>query len=63
MVDPHKHCVVCGKAIPTDKTFCAEKCERYYEKKMKSQKRHFYLLMVFPIIVVLLFLILSWLQS
>gem|GEM_PF-175162 len=62
MVDPHKHCLVCGKAIPTDKNFCSEKCEGYYEQKVKKQKRYFYVLMAFPIILVLLLLFLSGTQ-
>lgn len=62
MVDPHKHCLVCGKAIPTDKNFCSEKCEGYYEQKVKKQKRYFYVLMAFPIILVLLLLLLSGTQ-
>lgn len=62
MVEPHKHCLVCGKAIPMDKNFCSEKCERYYEQKVKKQKRYFYVLMAFPIILVLLLLFLSGTQ-
>ena len=62
MVEPHRHCLVCGKAIPADKNFCSEKCERYYEKKIKTQKRYFYILMALPIILILLLFILGGVQ-
>ncbi|ADP77711.1 Protein of unknown function DUF2116, Zn-ribbon [Methanothermus fervidus DSM 2088] len=28
MVEPHKHCPVCGKPIPLDKRTCSPECER-----------------------------------
>jgi predicted nucleic acid-binding Zn ribbon protein len=62
MIEPHRHCAVCGKTIPPDETFCSEKCKQYYEKKVKGQKRYFYLLMAFPLILVILLLVFSWLQ-
>ncbi|MEA1993164.1 MAG: DUF2116 family Zn-ribbon domain-containing protein [Euryarchaeota archaeon] len=59
MIEPHKHCMVCGKAIPTDKSFCSEKCEEHYRKRVKKQKMYSYLLMAVPIILIVLLIALG----
>ena len=35
---PHRHCIVCGKAIEPDKTYCSKECEIEAEKERKRQR-------------------------
>ncbi len=35
---PHRHCIVCGKAIEPDKIYCSKKCEIQAEKERKRQR-------------------------
>lgn len=44
---PHKHCGVCGKAIPEDKQFCSVKCREVYEQREKRYRFWTRLLWVF----------------
>ncbi len=46
---PHRHCIVCGKAIEPDQTFCSDDCKREWEKERKRQRN-------FTIFMFLLFL-------
>ncbi len=38
-IQQHKHCLVCEKAIPTDKRFCSERCETIHEERRKRARR------------------------
>ncbi len=53
---PHKHCIVCGKAIDPDKVFCSKECETKYEKERKRQRN--YMIFMFAVLFGLLFLML-----
>lgn len=48
----HKHCVECGRAVPTDKKFCAPQCETDYTTRLK--KKNMVLLLNYGIIGILL---------
>ena len=38
--EPHKHCTVCGLAIPPNKEFCSNKCtNEYFDWKKKKEKK------------------------
>jgi len=52
---PHRHCIVCGKAIEPDKKFCSDNCQKEYEKERKKQ-RNFTLMMFVLLFLVLMFL-------
>ncbi|RLI84441.1 DUF2116 family Zn-ribbon domain-containing protein [Archaeoglobales archaeon] len=54
---PHRHCVICGKAIEPDEITCSEECQRTLEKERKKQ-RNFMIFMMggFLILIILLFL-------
>jgi len=39
MVEDHKHCVVCGKAVPADKLFCSQECEDRLKLQQKRMSR------------------------
>ncbi len=35
---PHRHCVVCGKAIEPEEVFCSDRCERKYNDEKRKQR-------------------------
>jgi predicted nucleic acid-binding Zn ribbon protein len=39
MVEDHKHCVVCGKAVSPDKLFCSQECEERLKQQQKRMAR------------------------
>jgi len=53
---PHRHCVVCGKAIEPDHQVCSEECEEVLKKERKKQRNF----MIFMFAILLLLLLLMW---
>jgi len=53
---PHRHCIVCGKAIEPDKVFCGDDCKKEYERERKRQ-RNFTLMMFALLFLLLIFLL------
>jgi len=51
----HKHCGMCGKAIPADLELCGEECENAKGAMIKKRKTYVYL-MYGAIIVMMIFL-------
>ncbi len=51
---PHRHCLVCGKAIEMDKYYCSEECEEAMKKERKKQRNM--MILMFAILFVLLLL-------
>jgi predicted nucleic acid-binding Zn ribbon protein len=51
---PHRHCIVCGKAIEPDQTFCSDECKNAWEKDRKRQRN--FMLLWFILLFVLLFM-------
>ena len=53
----HKHCNVCGKAVPVSKDLCSEECEKQWEelvRKRKMMQYLFYGASIFLIMMILL---------
>ncbi len=46
MVDDHKHCIVCGKAVDADKFFCSPSCDDIFKKQQKRVARSRLIMMV-----------------
>jgi predicted nucleic acid-binding Zn ribbon protein len=42
---PHRHCVICGKAIETDKVTCSDECQQSLEKERRRQRNYMLLMM------------------
>lgn len=45
----HKHCPVCGRAMPVDAQFCSKECRENHESRVKRSNRMriiFYLLYI-----------------
>jgi len=55
----HRHCRICGKAIPPDQEFCSEDCRRAHEGFQRRQRRmrNIFLLVYILIFVILLLLL------
>ena len=51
---PHRHCIVCGKAVPPDEDFCAQGCRDKYQtaEKSKSKKNNLQLVLIFGVFIV-----------
>jgi len=59
-IPPHKHCIICGKAIPPDQQFCSSKCEETYnryQRKMMIERRIFYGMLVIAMFIFFILLI------
>lgn len=52
----HRHCKVCGKAIPPDREFCSSKCEEIERKVAARQKRMRNILLMVYVLVFLILL-------
>lgn len=50
MVEPHKHCPVCGNPIPLDERTCSKKCA---EVLLKNQQRVMRTRLIFYIVLVI----------
>lgn len=57
-VVPHKHCVVCGKTVGPEESYCSTECEEEMIKSRKKQ-RNFSLAMMalFFVLLFLMFLV------
>lgn len=53
-VTPHRHCVICGKAVFEKEFFCSEECEKRYNRNRGRQR---IILVVLVIIIILMFAI------
>ncbi|RZN65045.1 MAG: DUF2116 family Zn-ribbon domain-containing protein [Candidatus Methanoliparum thermophilum] len=51
-VTPHKHCIVCGKAVEPEEVFCSEECKQKYESARKRQWIPFVIFFVLMIILI-----------
>jgi len=63
MIEDHKHCIVCGKAIEPDKFFCSPSCEETYKKQQKSIARSRTIMMVIFVVIIVVFILMSRLGS
>lgn len=54
-VEPHKHCVVCGKTVGPEEIYCSTECEEEMSKRRKKQRN-------FTVAMMLLFFALLFLM-
>ncbi|MHA1712581.1 MAG: DUF2116 family Zn-ribbon domain-containing protein [Candidatus Ranarchaeia archaeon] len=60
---PHKHCPVCGNAMPPDKEYCSTKCENLlveYKKEQRKKNRWIYAILLPVTAVLVLFILLQF---
>lgn len=53
----HRHCRICGRAIPPDKEICSEECMQVQAKIEARQKRTRKMLLILYVVIFLVFLI------
>lgn len=53
----HRHCQMCGKAIPGDQTFCSKECRERFETIIKKRKR---LMLILYLILVIVFVMIIY---
>ena len=53
---PHKHCQVCGVAIPTSEDFCGDTCrDKYFEvEEKKNKKGKWQIGLIFVVMIVMM---------
>jgi len=62
---PHKHCKICGNAMPEDATICSSECEERYqaeEKRYKRQQKISYAVIGVSGAMILIFFLVSYLS-
>ena len=53
-IEPHKHCPVCGTAIPLDETTCSTECDKVLSMKQEQhRKSRMFLLIILIIFIVI----------
>ena len=53
----HKHCITCGRAVPTDLQYCSDKCETEFQNLQSRKQKVLYVtygLMIFFVIVLIM---------
>lgn len=56
--EEHKHCIVCGKAIPLDQDFCSLECKDSYSKADKKKSRgNITQIIIFGVLIVVMFIV------
>jgi predicted nucleic acid-binding Zn ribbon protein len=58
-VAQHKHCYICGKAIPLLETLCSEECKQKYQTMIKKRKIFVYVMYIVVFFILALFLVQS----
>jgi predicted nucleic acid-binding Zn ribbon protein len=53
----HRHCRICGRAIPPDKEICSEECMQVQAKIEARQKHTRKMLLILYVVIFLVFLI------
>lgn len=52
---PHRHCIICGKAIEPEEKFCSDDCKTVFEKDQKRQRN--FMIAMFALFFVLLLIL------
>ena len=51
----HKHCNVCGKAVPVSKEICSDECQGKWDELTNKRKRSLYIFYIAMAILIVLF--------
>lgn len=53
----HRHCIICGRAIPYDEQFCSPDCREKYEiSREREKKSRMMLILVYIVLIVVMVL-------
>jgi len=57
-IEQHKHCIICGRAVPFKQQYCSKKCKAQHKaaaiKKQKMWMNILWALMIFLVIVLIM---------
>ncbi|MCD6383492.1 MAG: DUF2116 family Zn-ribbon domain-containing protein [Thermoplasmata archaeon] len=53
-IPPHKHCIVCGKAIPEDERFCSEECEAAFKRMQRAKILNFVYMFILVVVLMII---------
>ena len=48
----HKHCQICGKAVPIEEDFCSEECKEKMEQMVKKKRLWMYVFYALALVLV-----------
>ncbi|MCD6461595.1 MAG: DUF2116 family Zn-ribbon domain-containing protein [Thermoplasmata archaeon] len=54
IVVQHKHCPVCGRAMPLEEEYCSEECREKMEVLVKKKKMFYYVYMFLMVFIIAL---------
>ncbi|HEC94830.1 MAG TPA: DUF2116 family Zn-ribbon domain-containing protein [Thermoplasmatales archaeon] len=58
-ISQHRHCQMCGKAVPLEETFCSEECKQNYQQFLKKRRRLILIMYLLLILAIFFFFALS----
>ncbi len=56
-VEQHKHCIICGRAVPFKQQYCSKRCKGQHQAAIKKQKMWMnilWALMIFLVIILIM---------
>lgn len=62
MAEDHRHCIICGKAVPPEKFICSPPCEGVFRKHQKRMARTRIFVLAMFIVFFMLVLVVSALK-
>jgi len=63
MVEDHKHCVVCGRAIEQDKFICSPACEEVMKRSQKQAARSRFIMLGMFVALFVVLMVVSYLRQ
>ena len=63
MVEDHKHCVVCGRAIEPDKFICSPACEEVMKRSQKQATRMRFIMIGMFVTLFVVLMVLSYVRG
>ena len=51
---PHRHCIICGKVVDTEETFCSDSCKMQYSANKKRQRMMMFVFVGLMVLILLL---------
>jgi predicted nucleic acid-binding Zn ribbon protein len=63
VVEDHKHCVVCGRAIEPDKFICSPACEEVLKKSQKQAARMRFIMLGMFVALFVVLIVVSYLKG
>jgi predicted nucleic acid-binding Zn ribbon protein len=63
VVEDHKHCVVCGRAIEPDKFICSPACEEVMKRSQKQATRMRFIMIGMFVTLFVVLMVLSYVKG